>query len=88
MGRSKRGIDEDPRRKGIVGRRMAEKQIKQREKELNFDPSKIKRNAFGQQRLKDSNLPKGKTVGQVLLNKFDKKYYKWDGKRWIKARPN
>ena len=76
--KSRRGVDIDPRREESIYKKL----LKQKQKEINFDPTQIKRDASGQQQLETSGLPPGRSIGEVLFNTFDKKYYKWDGKQW------
>tara|TARA_Y100001963_G_C6783271_1_gene451127 strand:- start:93 stop:1406 length:1314 start_codon:yes stop_codon:yes gene_type:complete len=84
--KSNQGEDRDIRREGFFGRKRKEKEERKKKRELNFDPTQIKKDPSGRQRLAASNLPPGKVVGEILVNKFNKKRYKWDGKQWIPMR--
>lgn len=84
--KSKRGENRDTRREEDIGKKIIERELKLKQKEINVDFSKVKTDASGRQLLEASGLPMGRTVGQRIFNQFDKKYYKWNGKKWKPVR--
>jgi hypothetical protein len=80
--KSRTGEDRDIRREDDIGKRLIEKELRSKRQEINFDPQKIKLDPSGRQLLEESGLPKGKVIGERIYNKFDKKHYKWNGKKW------